>query len=83
MIANIVGEVPAFRQQTWLRELAEDLLPIEGYITARELTDTEEECEAMTQLLDILIETGHAMSILTIVGDTKEWVYGRNNAKFL
>jgi len=80
---NIVGEVPAFRQNVWLRDMADALLPTEGYVTARELTESEEECEACTELLEILVKSGHAMSMLAVVNNEKEWIYGRNNAKFL
>ena len=83
MMEHLIGDVPAFRKQVWLSDMAASLLPVEGYVTAKELSESDDECEAVTELLEILVETGHAISMLEVVGEDKEWIYGRNNVKFL
>lgn len=65
----------------WLHEMAIDMLPEDGYVTAKELSETPDGVQPMTELLDILVEAGAAVAILTEVGDQKEWAYGRLNAR--
>ena len=68
-------------EYNWFSDLADSMLPVEGYVAARELADNEDGIKAMTMMLDMLVEQGLAMAILTMLGDQKEWVYGRVHAK--
>lgn len=68
-------------EYNWFNDLADSMLPVEGYVAARELSDNEDGIKAMTMMLDMLVEQGLAMAILTMLGDQKEWVYGRVHAK--
>ena len=64
-------------EDSWLDGLVETMLPVEGYVAANELADDEDGIKAATVMLDMLVETGRAIAILTILGDKKEWMYGR------
>lgn len=76
----VTGSPPSFTSHTYLHRLAQQILPVEGYVLASELVDTPEEVGPMTDILDAMIEVGAAVSILTVVGDDKQWVYGRLHA---
>ena len=73
--------IPKYIMHEWMREVADDMLPVDGWVTAKELSDNDEHLHAVTELLDILVESGFAMAALTEVGDQKEWIYGRLNAR--
>ena len=64
-------------EDSWLDGLVETMLPTEGYVAANELADDEDGIKAATVMLDMLVETGRAIAILSMLGDKKEWMYGR------
>ena len=80
-LSHVIGDVPEFAQMTFLRTLADAMLPEEGWVTAQELGENEEEIKTATETLEMLQEVGLAMAVLTVVGNDKQWAYGRMHAR--